>query len=135
MEASALSVLPNSKIPKEDLEAFYDYCKENPQAKEAVDKVIKAFSPDKIQTFLENCEDIPLPTNATSWEKFSAQYEQEIKQQKEAPKQEVAVVKYDSAVAEDKTVVVEDKTVVAGNNVEKQEISAKRQEILTILTP
>jgi hypothetical protein len=106
--------LSNSKIPKEELEAFYDYCKENPQAKEAVDKVIKAFSPDKIQTFLENCEDIPLPTNAISWEKFSTQYEQEIKQQKESPKQE---------------------TVATAEHLEDQKTAEKRQEILTILTP
>ena len=115
MEATALSVLPNSKIPKEDLEAFYDYCKENPQAKEAVDKVIKAFSPDKIQTFLETCEDIPLPTNATSWEKFSTQYEQEIKQQKEAPKQETVVAEDKTTVEKHDSAVVENKTVAENN--------------------
>ncbi len=99
--------MPNSKIPKEDLEAFYEYCKQNPQAKEAVDKVIKAFSPDKIQTFLENCKKIPLPTDSVSYEEFCVEYDKQLRNVQEAPKVEA----------------------------EKQEISAKRQEILNILTP
>ena len=88
MEATALSVLPNSKIPKEALESFYDYCKENPQAKEAVDAVIKAFSPDKISQFIENCEDDPLPTNISSFEKFCERYKEELRIKKDTPKVE-----------------------------------------------
>ena len=89
MEATALSVLPN-KIPKETLEAFYDYCKQNLEAQKAVDAVIKAFSipPLTIDKFIENCDDFPLPTNSSSFEKFSTQFDKEIKTYKEAPKKE-----------------------------------------------
>lgn len=90
MEATALSVLPN-KIPKEDLEAFYDYCKENPKAKEAVDAVIKAFSPDTISTFIENCAKYPLPTDPESFKDFCKIYTQEIDGKKEAPKKETGI--------------------------------------------
>ena len=121
MEATALSVLPNSQIPKETLEAFYDYCKENPQAKQAVDTVIKAFSPDTIGKFIENCEDVPLPTNSSSFEKFCTKYEYQVETKKEAPK----VDSTNLQEAQGRQEIPK----------QKVEIAEKRQEILNILTP
>jgi hypothetical protein len=64
LEVNPISIL-SKNFDSQTLDAVYKYREENPQAKEVLDAVIKAFSkpPHTIEEFVANSIACPLPTD------------------------------------------------------------------------